>query len=115
MARAATTEDVFNAIAEPRRREVLLLLGNREWAVNDLVAQLGWKQPIVSKHLGVLRQVGLVSVRREGRRQIYSLNPQELKTVHDWVSMFEQFWGDHLNSIKAVAEAKARDMRAKKN
>ncbi len=108
MARAPTTFDPFNAVAEPRRRQVLDFLARGERPVTDIVRRLGWPQPQVSKHLGVLRQVGLVSVRREGRQRMYRLNGQKLKSIHDWVKGYEHFWKQHLQSIKARAEAKAR-------
>jgi DNA-binding transcriptional ArsR family regulator len=97
MARAPTTLDPFNAVAEPKRRLVLEKLANRELPVNDLVELLGWNQPAVSKHLGVLKQVGLVSVRQEGRKRLYSLHGAQLKPIHDWVTNFEQFWGERLD------------------
>jgi DNA-binding transcriptional ArsR family regulator len=112
MARAPTTLDSFNAIAEPKRRRVLDVLANHELSVNHLVLALGWPQPQVSKHLGVLRQVGLVDVRRQGRQQIYKLNASKLKPIHDWVKPFERFWSHHLDRIKAVAEAKARQLKS---
>jgi DNA-binding transcriptional ArsR family regulator len=109
MARAATTSDVFNAIAEPRRREILDLLGRgAERDVTELVLELGLPQPAVSKHLGVLRKVGVVAVQRAGQRRLYRLNPEELKPVHDWIHNFERFWTGHLDSIKKVAEQKAK-------
>ena len=108
MARARTTLDSFNAVAEPRRRKMLDCLARGERPVTDLVRSLGWPQPQVSKHLGVLRQVGLVSVRREGRQRMYRLNGQKLKPIHDWVKTYEQFWKQHLQNIKARAEARAR-------
>lgn len=110
MARAATTTDVFSAIAEPRRRaivETLAASGPRE--VGALVEVLGWPQPTVSKHLGVLREVGIVSVSRRGQRRVYGLNAAELKTVHDWTRMFERLWTDQLDRIKAAAERMARE------
>ena len=109
MPRAATTSDVFNAIAEPRRRQIvdLLALGS-ERDVGEIVIKLGLPQPAVSKHLGVLRKVGLVDVHKAGQRRIYRLNPQELKPVHDWIQNFERFWTDHLDSIKQAAEQKAK-------
>src|SRR5690349_1271002 len=101
MPRASTTSDVFNAIAEPRRREIIdFLHGGREWAVGELVDRLRLPQPAVSKHLGVLRKVGLVSVTRHGPRRMYRLNAQELKTVHDWVKTFEHYWTNHIGRIK---------------
>jgi DNA-binding transcriptional ArsR family regulator len=112
MARAATTLDSFNAIAEPKRRRVLDVLADGERPVNYIVETLGWRQPQVSKHLGVLRQVGLVDVRREGRQQMYKLNADQLKPIHDWVKTYERFWEHHLDRIKAVAEAKAKNQTA---
>jgi len=109
MPRAATTSDAFNAVAEPRRRDIIALLAfGRERAVGELVLKLGIPQPAVSKHLGVLRKVGLVSVLRQGKHRYYSLNPLELKPVHDWVKHFERFWDEHLDAIKETAEHKAR-------
>jgi DNA-binding transcriptional ArsR family regulator len=108
MARTATILDSFNAIAEPKRRRVLDILADGEHPVNDLVSLLGWRQPQVSKHLGVLRQVGLVDVRRDGRQQFYKLNAGQLKPVHDWVKTYERFWTDQLQRIKAAAEAKVK-------
>src|SRR4051812_15323739 len=108
MPRAATTTDVFNAIAEPRRRELIdALAGGRERAVGDLVSTLQISQPAVSKHLGVLRTVGIVSVSRRGRTRLYRLNPEELKPVHDWTRSFERYWTHQLDRIKAAAERKA--------
>jgi DNA-binding transcriptional ArsR family regulator len=112
MPRAATTSDVFNAIAEPRRREIIdLLAGSGERAVGDLVRKLRLPQPAVSKHLGVLRRVRLVSVSQRGRRRMYRLNARELKPVHDWVRSYERFWSHRLDRIKERAERKARDAR----
>lgn len=109
MARMATTADVFNAVAEPRRREILdLLAGTGEWSVNELVVRLGVAQPAVSKHLGVLREVGLVIVSRQGKQRFYKLQPRKLKTVYDWTKHFEKFWEEHLQSIKEIAEQRAR-------
>ena len=113
MARAATTSDVFNAIAEPRRREIVDLLAlGAERNVTELVLKLGLPQPAVSKHLGVLRKVGVVAVHKAGQRRVYRLNPQELKPVHDWIQNFERFWTDQLASIKEVAERKAKQRAA---
>ncbi len=108
MARSPTTLDAFTAVAEPRRREVLGALANGEQAVGDLVITLGWPQPQVSKHLGVLREVGLVTVRRRGRHRMYSINGEQLKPIHDWVQMFERFWTHHLDRIKERAERQAQ-------
>jgi DNA-binding transcriptional ArsR family regulator len=113
MARAATTSDVFNAIAEPRRREIVDLLAlGAERDVTELVLKLGLPQPAVSKHLGVLRKVGVVAVHKAGQRRLYRLNPQELKPVHDWIGHFEHFWTEHLDSIKEAAERKAKQLAA---
>ncbi|MGD0462563.1 MAG: metalloregulator ArsR/SmtB family transcription factor [Tepidisphaeraceae bacterium] len=113
MARAATTSDVFNAIAEPRRREIVDLLAlGAERDVTELVLKLGLPQPAVSKHLGVLRKVGVVAVHKAGQRRLYRLNPQELKPVHDWIQNFERFWTDQLASIKEAAELKAKQIAA---
>jgi DNA-binding transcriptional ArsR family regulator len=109
MARAATTTDVFNAIAEPRRRQIIELLARRgALPVGTLVVAVGLPQPAVSKHLGVLRKVGVVAVNRSGRQRVYRLNAQQLKTVYDWVKAFEQFWSHQLDRIKQRAEEKAR-------
>src|SRR3954447_8767772 len=109
MPRAATTSDVFNAIAEPRRREIIDLLADRERDVGDMVRRLRIPQPAVSKHLGVLRSVRLVSVNRRGRRRLYRLNARELKPVHDWVKHYERFWTHQLDRIKHRAEQRARE------
>lgn len=106
MARSPTTTDAFAAIAEPRRRELLgaVVRGDGACDVTWLVEELGWSQPQVSKHLGVLRQVGLVSVVRRGRRRMYSVNGAELRPVYDWVKTYERFWDQQLQRIKARAE-----------
>jgi DNA-binding transcriptional ArsR family regulator len=114
MARAATTSDVFNAIAEPRRREIVDLLAmGAERDVTEMVFKLGLPQPAVSKHLGVLRKVGVVAVHKAGQRRVYRLNPKELKPVHDWIQNFERFWTDQLASIKEAAERKAKQLAAR--
>jgi DNA-binding transcriptional ArsR family regulator len=111
MPRAATTTDAFNAIAEPRRRQIIdVLVGGRARAVGDLVKTLRIPQPAVSKHLGVLRKVGIVSVSRHGRRRLYRLNAEELKPVHDWVRTYERFWTHQLDRITERAERKAREL-----
>lgn len=108
MPRAATTTDVFNAIAEPRRRDIINALGRgRVHTVGQLVETLRVPQPAVSKHLGVLRKVGIVSVSRHGRHRLYRLNAEELKPVHDWVKTYERFWTHQLARIKERAERKA--------
>jgi DNA-binding transcriptional ArsR family regulator len=104
MARAATTADPFNAVAEPRRREILDVLAGGEHAVNDVVAQVGLAQPQVSKHLKVLREVGLVDVRDEGRRRLYRLNGQPLKPIHDWVKQYERSWTERFEALDAVLQ-----------
>jgi DNA-binding transcriptional ArsR family regulator len=109
MPRAPTTADVFNAIAEPRRRQIVELLARRgALAVGALVVTLGLPQPAVSKHLGVLREVGVVAVIKQGKQRVYSLQPEKLKTVHDWVKPFEELWSHQLDRIKERAERKAR-------
>jgi len=108
MARAATTADVFNAIAEPRRREVIAVLADgQEYAVNEVVVRLRMPQPTVSKHLGVLRKVGVVTMVKRGQHRMYRLNAAELKPVHDWVKTFERYWTHQLGQIKQRAERKA--------
>ena len=104
MARVATTADAFNAVAEPRRRQILDVLAGGERPVNDLVGQLGLSQPLVSKHLRVLREVGLVGVRDEGRQRIYRLNGQPLKPIHDWVKNYEKAWSERFDRLDAVLE-----------
>jgi len=115
MARAATTSDVFNAIAEPRRREIIdLLATGGERPVGDLVRSLRLPQPAVSKHLHVLRRVRLVSVTQRGRRRLYRLNPMELKPVHNWVKNYERFWTHQLSRIKERAEQNVRQQTSQK-
>jgi DNA-binding transcriptional ArsR family regulator len=104
MARAATTTDAFNAVAEPRRRQILDLLAGGERPVNDLVEALGLAQPQVSKHLRVLREVDVVAVREDGRRRLYSLNGSALKPIHDWVKNYERLWSDRFDQLDAVLE-----------
>jgi len=107
MARAATTSDVFNAVAEPRRREILSFLARSERPVGDIVSGLKLDQPSVSKHLRVLRQTGLVHMRCHGRQKFYRTNAQAIRPLHDWTSTFEQYWGHQLNRVKQRAEAAA--------
>ena len=104
MARAATTTDAFNAVAEPRRRQILDLLAQGEMPVNDLVELLGLAQPQVSKHLRVLREVGAVEVRSDGRRRLYSLNASALKPIHDWVKEYESAWEERFDRLDDVLE-----------
>jgi len=112
MPRAATTTDVFNAIAEPRRRQIVEVLARRgALAVGALVITLGLPQPAVSKHLGVLKKVGVVSVTKQGQQRLYQLEAKELKAVHDWTKKFEQHWTHQLDRVKERAERKAREKR----
>jgi len=104
VARAATTADAFNAVAEPRRRQILDLLTGGERPVNDLVRLLGLAQPQVSKHLRVLREVGAVDVREEGRQRLYSLNGQALKPIHDWVKGYERIWTERFDELDLVLD-----------
>jgi DNA-binding transcriptional ArsR family regulator len=102
VARAATTADAFNAIAEPRRREILDALAGGERPVGDLVAIVGLAQPQVSKHLRVLREVGAVRVRDDGRRRLYRLNGRALKPIHDWVSLYARTWSERFDALDDV-------------
>lgn len=104
VARAATTADAFNAVAEPRRRQILDVLADGERPVNDLVELLGLAQPQVSKHLRVLREVGAVDVRDEGRQRLYRLNGHALKPIHDWVSGYERSWSARFDQLDVVLE-----------
>jgi DNA-binding transcriptional ArsR family regulator len=104
VARAATTADAFNAVAEPRRRQILDILAGGERPVNDVVRALGLAQPQVSKHLRVLREVGVVAVREEGRRRLYRLNGHALKPIHDWVKTYERSWSERFEQLDAVLE-----------
>jgi DNA-binding transcriptional ArsR family regulator len=104
MARAATTTDVFNAVAEPRRRDILDALAAGERPVNDLVEALGLAQPQVSKHLRVLREVGAVEVRDDGRRRLYRVNGRALKPIHDWVKTYERMWAERFDRLDAVLD-----------
>ena len=110
MARAATTADVFNAIAEPSRRRIIdTLVDGAEHPVGEMVETLRLPQPAVSKHLGVLRKVGIVSVTKRGQLRLYRLNPKELKPVYDWVKTYERFWSHQLDRVKGRAEQKMRE------
>jgi DNA-binding transcriptional ArsR family regulator len=104
MARAATTTDAFNAVAEPRRRQILDLLAAGERPVGDLVGLLGLAQPQVSKHLRVLREVGAVEVRQDGRQRLYRLNGRALKPIHDWVKEYERSWSERFAELDVVLE-----------
>ncbi|MEJ2265136.1 MAG: metalloregulator ArsR/SmtB family transcription factor [Anaerolineales bacterium] len=104
MARKPTTHDPFNAVAEPKRRQILEVLGTEELAVNEIVERLGWPQPMVSKHLGVLKEVGLVSERRAGRQRLYRVNAERLKPIFDWVAPFEQYWSERFDRLDQILE-----------
>jgi DNA-binding transcriptional ArsR family regulator len=104
MPRAATTSDTFNAIAEPRRRDILDYLAPRERPVGDIVIALGVAQPSVSKHLRVLRDVGLVEVRRDGRQVFYRTNAEGIRPLHEWTTRFERYWRHQLRRVKERAE-----------
>ncbi len=104
MARTPTTFDPFNAVAEPKRRQVLEVLGTQELSVNEIVERLGWNQPMVSKHLGVLKEVGLVSERRAGRQRLYRVNAERLKPIYDWVAPFERYWSERYDRLDEVLQ-----------
>jgi DNA-binding transcriptional ArsR family regulator len=104
MPRASTTSDPFNAIAEPRRRHILELIAAEERSVGEIAVALELEQPSVSKHLQVLRNVGLVTARRDGRRTLYRTNAESLRTIHEWSRMFAQHWRGQLRRIKSHAE-----------
>jgi DNA-binding transcriptional ArsR family regulator len=104
MARTPTTFDPFNAVAEPKRRQVLEVLGTQELSVNEIVDRLGWNQPMVSKHLGVLKEVGLVSERRVGRQRLYRVNAERLKPIYDWVAPFERYWSERYDRLDEVLQ-----------
>ncbi len=108
MARAATTSDAFNAVAEPRRRQILSYLALQERPVGEIVAALSIDQPSVSKHLGVLRNVGLVRVRRDGRHKFYRTNAEAIRPLHEWAGTFERYWRHQLSRVKEIAEEKAK-------
>jgi DNA-binding transcriptional ArsR family regulator len=108
MARATTTSDAFNAVAEPRRREILSYLAGAERPVGEIVTALGLEQPSVSKHLRVLRDVGLVRVRCQGRQKLYRTNADAIRPLHDWAATFERYWHHQLNRVKELAEATVR-------
>jgi DNA-binding transcriptional ArsR family regulator len=109
MPRAATTSDAFNAVAEPRRRQILNFLATDERSVGEVVASLNMEQPSVSKHLKVLRNVGLVRVRRHGRHILYRTNAEAIRPLHEWTKTFERFWAHQLLRVKERAEAKSKE------
>ena len=113
MARAPTTTDPFSAVAEPKRREMLEALGSQERSVNELVELLAWSQPSISKHLGVLKKVGLVTERRLGRQRLYRVNAQNLKPIHDWVQTFEQAWQERLDQLDEYLQELQKKGKAK--
>ena len=113
MARAATTADAFNAVAEPRRRQILDVLAGGERPVNDLVTLLGVTQPQVSKHLRVLREVGLVDVRDEGRQRMYRLNGRSLKPIHDWIKSYERIWNERYDAMDELLNELKRKEKGK--
>jgi DNA-binding transcriptional ArsR family regulator len=110
LARAATTSDAFNAVAEPRRREILNYLALQARPVGDIALRLGLQQPSVSKHLRVLRDVGLVHVRRDGRQMLYRTNAQAIQPLHEWTKTFERFWQHQLSRVKERAEARSKSV-----
>ena len=112
MARAATTSDAFNAVAEPRRRQILLLLAAREYSVSEIVDSLDVDQPSVSKHLRVLRDTGLVRMRCNGRQKLYRTNAEGIRPLHQWASEFERYWTHQLNRVKERAEKRAASRAA---
>jgi len=109
MARASTTSDAFNAVAEPRRREILNYLALMERPVGEIVDTLGMEQPSVSKHLRVLKEVGLVSSRRDGRRMLYRTNADAIRPLHEWTGTFRRFWRHQLSRVKERAERKNQE------
>lgn len=109
MARASTTSDAFNAVAEPRRRDILAFLALQERPVSDIVDELGLEQPSVSKHLRVLREVGLVHVRRDGRQMLYRTNAEAIRPLHEWTQTFERMWRHQLVRIKEQAESQSEN------
>ncbi|HKF48042.1 MAG TPA: metalloregulator ArsR/SmtB family transcription factor [Terracidiphilus sp.] len=111
MARAATTSDVFNAIAEQKRRQILVFLAADEKQVNEIVEGLRLDQPTVSKHLRVLRDVGLVRMRRNGRHKLYQTEAKAIRPLYEWASTFERYWSDQLQRIKQRAEQMAREQQ----
>jgi DNA-binding transcriptional ArsR family regulator len=113
MARAATTADAFNAVAEPRRRQILDALADGERSVGELVRQLDLPQPLVSKHLRVLREVGLVDVREQGRHRMYRIDGRPLKPIHDWVSAYERMWEERFERLDVVLEELTRKERGR--
>ena len=112
MPRAATTTDAFNAVAEPRRRQILSYLAQNERPVGDIVENLGFDQPSVSKHLRVLRRVGLVRVRCDGRHKYYRTNAEAIRPLHEWAATFERYWQHQLLGVKKLAEEKMNQLNS---
>jgi DNA-binding transcriptional ArsR family regulator len=102
MARTPTTYDPFNAVAEPKRRKIIEVMGQRELSVNEIIELLGWPQPMVSKHLAVLKKVGLVHEHRAGRQRLYRVDAEKLKPIYDWVTPFERYWSESYNRLDEV-------------
>jgi DNA-binding transcriptional ArsR family regulator len=115
MARASTTSDAFNAVAEPRRREILIFLAGTERPVGDIVVALGLEQPSVSKHLKVLREVGLVRMRCQGRQKLYKTNADAMRPLHEWTRFFERYWQHQLTKVKERAEEMVRQKAIRSN
>lgn len=111
MARRPTTHDPFNAVAEPRRRELLEAMGPRELSVTEIVQRLGWNQPMVSKHLKVLKEVGLVRERRAGRQRLYRVNAGRLKQIHEWLAPFQKYWDERYDRLDEVLEDMKKEQR----
>lgn len=102
MARTPTTHDPFNAVAEPKRRQIIEVMGQRELSVTELIELLGWPQPMVSKHLGVLKKVGLVRERRVGRQRLYRVDVEQLKPIYDWITPFERYWNERFDRLDDI-------------
>ena len=102
MARRPTTHDPFNAVAEPKRRKIIEVMGQRELSVNEIIELLGWPQPMVSKHLAVLKKVGLVREHRAGRQRLYRVDAEKLKPIYDWVTPFERYWSESYDRLDEV-------------
>jgi DNA-binding transcriptional ArsR family regulator len=102
MARTPTTYDPFNAVAEPKRRKIIEVMGQRELSVNEIIELLGWPQPMVSKHLAVLKKVGLVREHRAGRQRLYRVDAEKLKPIYDWVTPFERYWSESYDRLDEV-------------
>lgn len=102
MARTPTTHDPFNAVAEPKRRQIIEVMGQHELSVTEIIELLGWPQPMVSKHLGVLKKVGLVRERRVGRQRLYRVDVEQLKPIYDWITPFERYWNERFDRLDDI-------------